>query len=327
MRAICALAAMLSLASLGSSASSRSSAQLPREGLAVQDARGVTLVGVDGRVRRTLPGFRLRFTVERPGQVQLRAGSGESYELRRGVLARVATNRITLARGYALSFRRSRWTLLRRGHVVERFARLTHVELDDTGFVLTSFRVGDDGTLATRPVARRLDSGARRVLPRGCRVGAERRGVRFELCGYPFLKRRVATIVRVDVRGRRVLAGPARTASHGPAGWWRSIKLSPDGSRLLAEWSGECEVPEVHLFDARRGRTGRTTVLATTRDGAAAEASSLGWIGDAALVVLHRGACGPSAERPGVYAYDRDSQARLIYRLRGSRPTVVAFWH
>lgn len=211
---------------------------------------------------------------------------------------------------------------LRNGRTLQQFPRRTHLELDATGTVLTSFRVGEDGVLTT-PVARNLRTGARNVLPLSCRVGVQRERVRFELCGYPYVKRRLSTIVRVDGNGRRTIAGPALRAARGPAGWWRSVTLSPDGRRLLAQWSGECEIPFAYFIDTR---SGRANVLGRDHRGGQAEAMTLGWLGNAALVTLPHGACGSSAERPGVYAFAPRARPRLIHALPDVRPLTVAFW-
>jgi hypothetical protein len=318
-----ALALGVALLSAASAASARENVTLPRSGLAVETNGAVTLVGLDGRVRRTLPGFRLRFTgVERAGQVELRDASGKHYELRAGALRSVPRGTVSLAGGFQVRFQ-GVWTLLRNGRVVRRFAPFTHVELDDSGTILTTFRSSRDGTVLTAPIARNLVSGARRVLPKGCRVGAARAGDRFELCGYPYVKRLVSTIVRVDGNGRRTIAGPALRAAHGPAGWWRSVTLSPDGRRLLAQWSGECEIPYAYFIDTR---SGRVNVLGRDHRGGQAEAMTLGWLGNAALVTLPYGACGSSAVRPGVYAFEPRARPRLIHALPDVRPLTVAFW-
>lgn len=305
------------------SASAQQDASLPRSGIAVQTSRGVELVSLDGRTLRTLSGYRIRvFSVERPGQVQLRDRSGRNYELRAGILAPTAVGTVTLAGGYALRLRRG-WTLLRAGKPVQQFPLRTYVELDDTGTVLTSFRAGEDGRMLTAPVTQNLRTGARYKLPLGCRVGVQRANVRFELCGYPWVKRRASTIVRVDDHGRRTIAWPARRSPHGPAGSWQSVTLSTDGQRLLAQWSGECEIPLAYVVDAR---TGRATVLGRDGTGRQSEALTLGWLRESALVLLPQGACGSSAEHPGVYAFFRGGKARLIYRVREPRTYSAAFW-
>jgi hypothetical protein len=298
-------------------------ASLPRSGIAIQTSRGVDLVSLEGRVLRALSGYRIRvFSVERPGQVELRDRSGRAYEVRAGILAPAAVDTVTLVGGYALRLRRG-WTLLRAGKTVQRFPRRTYVELDDSGTVLTSFRAGEDGRILTTPVARNLRTGARYTLPLGCRVGVHRANVRFELCGYPWLKRRASTIVRVDDHGRRTIAWPALRSPHGPAGSWQSVTLSTDGRHLLAQWSGECEIPLAYTVDAR---TGRSTVLGRDGTGGQAEGLTLGWLRESALVLLPQGACGSSAEHPGVYAFDRSGRASLIYRVREPRTYSAALW-
>lgn len=317
-------AVLLALLGVTTSASGRQDTSLPRFGIAVETGRGVNLLALDGRVLRTLSGFRIRFSaVERPGQIQLRDRSGQGYELRPGVLARTPADTVTLAGGYALRFR-ARWSLLRDGRTLQVFPRFTRLELDDTGTVLTSIRVREDGRAVTAPVARNLRTGALQRLPASCRVAIQRPRVRFELCGYPYLKRRVSTIVRVDEGGRRTLASPALRAAHGPAGWWRSVTLSAAGDRLLAQWSGECEIPYAYVIHAR---SGRATVLGRDGRGGQAEALTLGWARGEAIVMLPRGACGSSAERPGVYAFDARGRARLIIRVPDARPPLsAALW-
>src|SRR6266511_56110 len=106
-------------------------------------------------------------------QIELRDRAGSGYELRGGTLARVPANSVTAPSGYTLTFD-DRWTLLRGGRVVERFA-WDAPELGDTGTVLTSFRAADDGAALRRP------SHATWPPARGpcsCRVGAARSRVR-----------------------------------------------------------------------------------------------------------------------------------------------------
>jgi hypothetical protein len=190
--------------------------------------------------------------------------------------------------------------------------------------VLTSFRVAADGRVLAAPVARNLVTGVRRPLAKGCRVGVVRAAVRFELCGYPYVKNRVSTLVRVDSGGRRSLAGPAARGSHGPAGSWQSVALSPAGDRLLAQWSGECEIPAAFVIEAR---SGRARGLGRDRSGRQVEGLTLGWAGESALVTLPRAGCGSSAHRPGVYAFDRRGRARLVYAVPRARAIRVAMWH
>jgi hypothetical protein len=284
-------------------------ATLPRTGIAVATSRGVDLVDLAGHVRRSLAGYGFRLVgLERPGQVELRDRRGHGYELRGGELVRVRADTVTLGHGYALRLRRG-WLLLRDGRTVERFAPGTHLEVDSSGTIVTA--VGANST----PVARNLRTGARWQLASGCRVVARFREGRFEACGYPF-GARASAIVRVDSRGRRRLAGPAR-----PGGWWTGVTPSPDGTRLLAQWSGECESPTAYLVDAR---TGRLTLLGSP--GGAAESVALGWHGARPVVQLPSTACG-AAGRPGVYLFEGSAPARLVLPLPPGRPAGARLWH
>ncbi len=85
--------------------------------------------------------------------------------------------------------------------------------------------------------------------------------------------------------------------------------LSPDGNRVLAQWSGECEVPLAYLATLQSGPP--VPITGATTD--APESFALGWTrGDRALVLLPEGSCGPGTWKPGVYAFDAPGSASLI---------------
>jgi hypothetical protein len=264
-------------------------------------------------VRRSLAGFRFRWIgVERPGQVELRDRAGGGYELRGGVLVRAAAHAVTLPFGHTLRLQRGTWLLARNGIVLERFAT-AHVELDDTGAMLSVLP-----RARTAAIAIDLRTDTRRALQPGCRVGAQRGRVRFELCGYPYRRSQLSRIVRVDGRVRLQLVGPAERAPRGPAGSWERVALSRDGRYLLAQWSGECEIPTAYLIDLARTRLSRL--------GGAVESRALGWSGETALVALPRSACGSSAKRAGVYGFRVGGHGRLVYPLRDFPQQDVRLW-
>jgi len=312
----------IALVAVSAASASREPA-LPAGGLAVQTSSAVRLVGLDGRLRRTLPGYRFRAVgVNRLGQVELRSPDGRAYELRGGRLVRVPADTTMLPFGFALRFERQRWVLVRRGEIVRQFRGSTHVELDDTGTVLTSLRVSSNGTALGASVALDLRTGARQRLPRTCRVGAQRQGVRFELCGKPWDRRRAGTIVRVVGGARQQLAGPAERGPYGPHGSWQSVSVSPDGKKLLAQWSGDCEIPAAYLIDVA---TGRRTAVGRTAAGSVPEGVTIGWSGESALVSLPLAGCGGAADRPGVFAVE-GGRMRLIYALPRDRQVDVRLW-
>jgi hypothetical protein len=108
---------------------------------------------------------------------------------------------------------------------------------------------------------------------------------------------------------------------HSTGGHWRFAFPSPDGSRLLLYWSGECESPTAFFASARGGDP-------TPADGAsdwreAPESSALGWTDDGrALVLLGPGACAGGTRPAGVYAVDGYGNNTLVAKTR-----AAAFFH
>ena len=102
------------------------------------------------------------------------------------------------------------------------------------------------------------------------------------------------------------------TVDGQPSGHWRFALLSPDGNRILAQWSGECEVPIAYVVTLQSGPPVPVTGESTN----VLESFALGWTrGDRALIWLPAGACARGAWRPGVYAFDASGQASLITPL------------
>jgi hypothetical protein len=293
---------------------------LPHSGFAVATSRGVDLVGLDGRLRRSLPGYRFRaLGIERQGQVELRDRAGRYFELRQGVLAPVEANATTLSFGLTLRWTSGRWSLARGSRIVERFPPGTVVELDESGTVLTAVGVNRSGSAVSAPVAIDLRTLEREELEPSCRVGAQSGHVRFELCGYPLAKGQPPTIVRVIGAQRRVIvAAPEK----GP-GRWLSIAPSGDGKRLLAQWSSQCEVRFAYIVDVSPPRL---SALGADRAGRLVESRVIGWSGDAALVALPDISCSTAAPRPGIYAFGRSGPGRLVYRLPHDRQLDVKLW-
>jgi hypothetical protein len=129
----------------------------------------------------------------------------------------------------------------------------------------------------------------------------------FRLCGQPTeARRRVgSTIQRRSGDGWEVLAAapPGSVAEGEPHGYWQSAWLSPDRRTLLAQWSGECEIPIAFFVDADDGDARPVT---GERDWTKSpESVAVGWRGDGrARVLLPKGACASGAERPGYYLID-----------------------
>jgi hypothetical protein len=88
-------------------------------------------------------------------------------------------------------------------------------------------------------------------------------------------------------------------------GHWRLALAGPHG-QLLAQWSGECEVPTTYVVSAshRPRLVGRDHTV---------EALARGWTrAGKPLIEFPDGACGSSNSKPGLYQEDRPGQLRLI---------------
>jgi hypothetical protein len=108
-----------------------------------------------------------------------------------------------------------------------------------------------------------------------------------------------------------------------PAGHWRFALLSPDGDRILAQWSGECEVPTAYVVTLQGG----PPVPITGGRPDVPESFALGWSrGGRALVVLPYGPCGSGSGLPGVYAFDASGVAALISTLPANGPGLARMW-
>src|SRR5207302_2723075 len=147
-------------------------------------------------------------------------------------------------------------------------------------------------TFFGRRSARVLDllTGRSTSIPAGCRAATRREARWFILCGYPFGPGSSTVRVRSASGATRPLLGPAETGAR-PAGWWTAAFVSGDGSRLLLQWSGECEIPVAFVARASGGRAHPVTGEPGLRD--APESVALGWSADGrAVVELSKGACG-----------------------------------
>lgn len=141
-------------------------------------------------------------------------------------------------------------------------------------------------------------------VPPGCTSAYGGGGVRVALCGGE--AHEVQAIDVVDPTGAtRRLTGPPfddSTPVDAQVGHWRWALPSPDGKWVLAQWSGECEVPTAFLTSADGAGVPLLPV------GAATTSRGLGWTADGlAIVELRHGACGSTAEVPGVYLVDPDT--------------------
>jgi hypothetical protein len=89
------------------------------------------------------------------------------------------------------------------------------------------------------------------------------------------------------------------------AGPWRLALAGPHG-QLLAQWSGECEVPTTYVVSASH----QVRLVGSDHT---VEALARGWTrAGQPLVEFPNGACGSGNGRPGLYREDRPGRLRLI---------------
>jgi hypothetical protein len=117
---------------------------------------------------------------------------------------------------------------------------------------------------------------------------------------------------------------PDKTGAPDASGFWAFALPSPDGTRLLTQWSGECESQTAFLADA----DGSDPRPITGQKGLAAAPSSgvLGWTADGgALVFLGPGGpCGSGSQPAGVYRFDRPGEG--VLRIPVPESTGVRMW-
>jgi hypothetical protein len=136
-----------------------------------------------------------------------------------------------------------------------------------------------------------------------------------------------AELVRAN-QGAFLLDGPDLPRPPGQGvgesgGRWRWMTVSPRG-RILAQWSGECEVPTAYLVDAQEG--GMVPVTGVAAPSSTPESTALGWTrNDQALAVLPEGACSMGADVPGIYRFtSAGNGTRIVATPRGA---LVRMWN
>jgi hypothetical protein len=122
----------------------------------------------------------------------------------------------------------------------------------------------------------------------------------------------------------RLVDEPNKTGAPDASGFWAFALPSPDGTRLLAEWSGECESQTAFLAEA----DGSTPVPVTGQRGLADAPSSsvIGWTADGgALVFLGPGgACGWGEAPAGIYRFEQPGVGAMMIAVH--EPNGVRMW-
>jgi hypothetical protein len=99
--------------------------------------------------------------------------------------------------------------------------------------------------------------------------------------------------------GRTLRAARPRRVRH-----WVWKERSPDGEAVLAQWSGECEIPVAYVIAGGRSRK------------VADETVALGWLPRGEALVHFRPLGCAGSGRSGIYAVARSGKARLVLRTK-----------
>jgi hypothetical protein len=146
-------------------------------------------------------------------------------------------------------------------------------------------------------------------IPAGCAV-ADRHGDRWlDLCGSP---------LPTEVKLRR--GAKSTTAFPPPSGigHWRKAMFSPDGTHVLLQWSGECEMQTAYVGDP--GRPLRQV------PGPTPTADALGWSADGRAVVFvpTEPGCGTDDDRSGLHLVRADGTWVRVFGPSDGRQLVDA---
>jgi hypothetical protein len=179
---------------------------------------------------------------------------------------------------------------------------------------------GCGSSKAKRPAPNGSKLNALGFRARDCQPAGSHGGVSYQLCRRPSGNQH-GTFLRVQGGKRTVLAlarpGPTPTSKYGGrSGYWDWAALSPDGTKFLAEWRGDCEAPYNFLVSLGGGKpvsvTGEKDWLKSP------ETLSFGWSSDgrAILFIPTKPACGHGVSHPGVYLVSASFGLQLIWASR-----------
>ena len=126
------------------------------------------------------------------------------------------------------------------------------------------------------------------------------------------------TFLRVEVGKETTLPrappGPTHTNKYaGQGGHWYWAALSPDGSRFVAQWSGDCEVPNAFFVSLGGGKP--IPVTGESDWTKSPDTMAYGWTTDGRAIVFipTRPACGTGIFRPGIYLVTESCLRELIW--------------
>jgi hypothetical protein len=176
---------------------------------------------------------------------------------------------------------------------------------------------GCGGSSAKKAAKAVPDSSAVKWRAKDCQAAGAHGSASYLLCRRP-VGNQHGTFLRV-VGGEKTtlpLAPPGATPTSkyaGRDGHWYWAALSPDGSRFLAQWSGDCEVPTAFFVSLGGGKptpvTGESDWLKSPNT------MAYGWTEDGRAIVFipTKPACGTGVFRPGIYLITASCRLELVW--------------
>jgi hypothetical protein len=154
-----------------------------------------------------------------------------------------------------------------------------------------------------------------------------RRGVyylleEFERALRPLASRRAAD--RILPPDQELDLPPPESGGRPMTGHWRYQMDDPHyEGRVLAQWSGECEVPTAFFVEVDDGEIDPITGEEDPAE--APESFGLGWTkAGQAVAFLPEGACGSGMDPPGIYLFRKPGPGRLL--VETPRGTEARMW-
>ncbi len=292
---------------------------LPRVGLAIEVMDALVLVRLDGTVIRHLRGYSIDYGtggyIPAPGPVLL-VGPGRRravLDAAHGALTDTEGIRIPLAFGAEIIMLGGHEASMERDGVVLAHKRrndFLNLSQHRDLISLESYVEDPEGSIGVAD-SRVIDvrTGESRDVPDGC-----------------FATDRVSDAVILTCRGLSTRGPASRLLSLAPdgttrtlvraggrgGGHWRFAYASPDGSTLLAQWSGECEVPTAFRVPIEGGDPVTLTGESLAE---APNSTALGWSPDGRAIAYLPAdpGCGSGIPVSGIYLVAADGTPELVY--------------
>jgi hypothetical protein len=292
---------------------------LPRVGLAIEVGGALVLVRLDGTVIGHLTGYSVDYGtggyIPAPGPLLL-VGPGKRravLDAAHGALTETEGIHIPLAFGAEIIMLGGHEASVERDGVV-----LAHKRRNDNlnlsqhrDFIsIESYVEDSEGSIGVAD-SRVFDvrTGESRDVPDGCFATDLVNDLLILTCHGLTPKGPASRLLSLAPDGStRTLVG----AGGRGGGHWRFAYASPDGSTLLAQWSGECEVPTAFRVPIQGGEP---VTLTGEPLAEAPNSTALGWSPDGRTIAYLPAdpGCGSGIPESGIYLVDADGTPELVY--------------